>query len=284
MRGTATMLIGGPGSGKTYSLSTFIEAGLELFCVFTEPGGEESLIRSVEERGLDINKVHWQYIPPAAPSFETMMANAKTIGTMSYESLTSIKAGMNKQGYQQYVKLLEALSDFKCDRDGKSYGPVDSWGSERALALDSLSGINIMAMDLVVGGKPVKHPGEWGVAMDTEERLVSKLCCDIDAFFVLIAHVEREMNEVTGGVNLMAGALGKKLAPKLPRFFSDVVFAYRDETEFFWSTIFQGVDTKTRTLPLAEKIPPSFVQVVEAWNKRADAAGDTSPSVVAVNP
>lgn len=272
LKGTSTLLVGGPGSGKTYSLASFAKAGLELFVVFTEPGGDESLIQAVRDHNIDIGRVHWKYIAPASPTWDMMKKSAQTISTLSYEALTSIKAGIEKGGYRQFLTLLETLSDFKCDRDGKSYGPVDSWDATRAVALDSLSGLNIMAMDMVVGSKPVKHQGEWGVAMDNEERLIMKLCSDIRAFFVLTAHIERESNEITGAQQLMAGALGRKLAPRLPRFFSDVIHAYRDGGEFFWSTTSMNVDLKARTVPLQDKMPPDFGLIVKSWQARQETA------------
>jgi hypothetical protein len=278
LKGTSTLLVGGPGSGKTYSLASFARAGKELFVLFTEPGGEESLLQAVKDHNIDIGLVHWKYIAPASPTWDMMKKSANTISQMSYEGLTSIKAGINKQGYSQFIQLLETLADFKCDRDGKSYGAVDSWEADRAFALDSLSGLNIMAMDMVVGSKPVKHQGEWGVAMDNEERLVQKLCSDVRAFFVLTAHIERETNELSGAQQLMAGALGRKLAPRLPRFFSDVIHAYRDGAEFFWSTTSMNVDLKARTVPLQDKMAPDFGIVVNAWKARVETASTASPT------
>lgn len=272
LRGTSTLIVGGPGSGKTFSLATFAKAGIETFVLFTEPGGDESLIQAVDHYGIDIGLVHWKYVAPASPTWKTLISSANTIGQLSYAALTDIKSGIEKNQYRQFITLLETMSDFKCDRDGKSYGPIDAWGPDRAFSLDSLSGLNIMAMDLVVGSKPVKHQGEWGVAMDNEERLIQKLCSDIDAFFVLTAHIERETNELTGAQQLMAGALGRKLAPRLPRFFSDVIQAYREGDEFYWSTTAMNVDLKARTVPLEAKMRPDFGIIVDAWKARSEAA------------
>lgn len=275
LRGTKTLLIGSPGAGKTFSLSTAIEAGLELFVIGTEPGFEESLMESIQVRKLPVDKFHYQYIASASQSWDTMMKMAKFVTTMSYADLTEIKNGIEKSDHQQFTQLLGALKNFTDERTGTQYGPVDSWGATRMLCIDSLSGINTMAMDLMVGAKPAAHQGEWGVAMNIEEKLVKKLCSDLDCFFTLTAHIEKEFSEVRGNTQLMVGALGRKLAPKLPKDFSDVVHAYKEGNKFYWATLSMTVDLKNRNLPLQDKLQPSFVQIVETWSKRGIATQPT---------
>ncbi len=85
---------------------------------------------------------------------------------------------------------------------------------------------------------------------------------------MLTAHLERETDEVTGGVSLMASTLGKKLAPRLPRFFSDVIHAKRDGEKFSWSTASFNVDLKARNVPIADNLPPSFVPLLKQWKEK----------------
>jgi hypothetical protein len=80
--------------------------------------------------------------------------------------------------------------------------------------------------------------------------------------------LERETDEVTGGISLMASTLGRKLAPRLPRFFSDVIHAKREGEKFSWSTATFNVDLKARNVPISETIPPSFVPLIEKWRSR----------------
>lgn len=268
LRGTKTLLIGAPGSGKTTSLTTFIEAGLELFVLITDPGGEEALLDAMERKGLPIDKLHWHYVAAASPSWNTLIKMADTIKVLDYKGLTEIKAGIEKKDYQQFLELIKAMQNFVCDRTGEEFGPVDHFGPDRAFAVDSLSGINEMAMDMLIGAKPAAHQGEWGVAMNAEVKLVKKLCSDLRCFFCLTAHIEKEMDETIGRPMIMVSALGRKVAPKLPKDFSDVVQAYREGAEFFWSTTSANVDLKARTLPLSGKLPPQFGQVVDSWKKR----------------
>lgn len=267
-RGTKTMLVGPPGSGKTTSLVTFIEAGLDLFVIGTDPGFEETILDAMAQKNLPMEKLHYQYIAPSAPSFDTLISMAKQINMMGYDNLSSLKSGINKSDYTQFLDLLHALSNFTDQRTGKEYGPVDEFPPNVALALDSLSGVNIMAMDMMIGAKPTAHQGEWGVAMNAEEKLILKLTSDLKCFFVLTAHIEKEPDIVSGVPIVMVGALGKKLAPKLPRTFSDVILSVKEAAKFTWSTAALNVDLKSRSLPIKDGLTPSFIPIVEIWKRR----------------
>lgn len=267
-RGTKTLLLGPPGSGKTTSLVTFIEAGLDLFVLGTEPGFEESLLDAVEARNLPIEKLHYHYVAPATAPWSALINAAKQINSFGYEALSALKSGISKSEYTQFLDLLAVLSDFTDERTGESFGPVDDFPTNCALALDSLSGVNIMAMDLMIGGKPTAHQGEWGVAMNAEEKLLLKLTSDLKCFFVLTAHIEKEPNLLTGVPQAMVSALGRKLAPKIPRTFSDVVLCVKEGNKFYWSNTAEDVDLKSRSLPFSDKLEPSFVQIVDVWKRR----------------
>lgn len=267
-RGTKTLLLGPPGTGKTWSLISFIKAGLDLFVIGTDPGFEESLLDAMEEYNLPMDKLHYTYIAPSSPSWQTMIENAKLINQMSYENLSNLKGGMNKQNYTQFLDLLKALSNFTDKRTGEVFGPVDKFPANVCFALDGLSGVNIMAMDMMNGGKPTAHQGEWGVAMNAEEKLILKLTSDLKCFFVLTAHIEKEPDILTGVPITMVGALGRRLAPKLPRTFSDVILAVKEGDKFTWSTAALNVDLKSRSLPIKDGLRPDFGQIVEVWKKR----------------
>lgn len=258
--GAKVLLMGATGTGKTYAIESFRDSGVKPFVIFTEPG-----MRTISH--LPQDEVHWMYVPPASPGWDTMIANAEKINNLSFQALTGMKDGMNKQHYGQFIQLLHAFTNFKCDRTGEEFGPVDEWGTDRCLYIDSLSGINIMAMDLVAGAKPVKAMGEWGVAMDNLERLLNQLTTSLNCHMVLTAHLDREMDEVSGGTTITAQVLGRKLAPRVPRFFDDVILAYREDTRFFWSTAQTGVDLKARNLPLSGKLNPSFKDLIESWKE-----------------
>jgi len=266
--GLNVLLVGASGSGKTHSIRTLVDAGLEVFVLFTEPGMEVLA-------DIPSDKLHWKYIPPASPDFADMISSAEKINTMTIKMLSDLP-DINKRKYTEFVDVLIALSNFKDDRTGQEYGAVDSWGPDRVLVVDSLTGLSLSAMNLVTGSKPVKNLADWGIAIDNLERLITKLCVDTRCHFVLIAHLERETDEVTGGTTLMASTLGRKLAPKLPRFFSDVIHVKCTAGKFEWSTATSNVETKTRNLTLAANLPPSFVPLITSWNKHSGPTVKTS--------
>jgi hypothetical protein len=262
--------MGGPGSGKTYSLSTLAEAGLDVFVIVTEPVGLDTLVDVFAKKNL-MHRLYWHQITPARPGFSDMAKAAQMIATNTYETLAKMAPSGDRRN-SQWIKLLTQLSNFHDQRTGTDFGPIDSFNDNCCLVIDSLSGLNIMAMDLVIGDKPNAHKGEWGIAMGALEKLILSLTSQVKCPFILTAHVEKEVNEISGATQVMAAALGRKLAPKLPRFFSEVVLAHRQADQFFWSTTASNVDLKNRSLPLGDKLPPSFVPVIESYRNRVKAA------------
>ncbi len=252
------LLLGATGTGKTFSLTTIPD---ETFIIFTEPGME-----SVEQKKC-LQGLHYTYIPPATPKLDALMEVAKKVGMLDFGSIANMKDPARKE-YDAFRRILGAIANFKCDRCGQSFGDATEWGEDRALCIDSLTGLNVAALQLVTGLKPVRAMQEWQVAQNLLENLLQTLCTQVRGLFVLTAHVEREMDEVTGGVQLMASTLGRKLAPKLPRFFSDVIMCVRRGTEFSWSTAERNADLKARNVPWSDKIPPDFGALLRTWEER----------------
>lgn len=255
--GSNTLLCGGTGTGKTYCIRTLIEAGITPFVIFTEPG-----MRTLSD--IPPEKLHWCYVKPATVSFNDLEENARKISQLSFKSLTNLSE-MDKAKYQQLLSVLKAAHNFKCDRTGEYFGDVSTWNTDRAIVLDSLSGLSKMAMDLVVGAKPVKNQADWGVAMDNLERILNKFTDDTRCHYVLISHLAREKDEITGSIINMPSTLGQKLAPKIPLNFDDVVMCKKKVDKFFWSTADANTELKNRNLPLGDALPPSFVPLIESW-------------------
>lgn len=292
----AALLLGSPGVGKTDSLATLIEAGLEVFSIITEPDGVASLIDSCTRRRLPIDKLHWTTCVPAAVGMSALQDMITTIGSYSYEDITKIKQGVGKDETRKpAMKLLLALSNFHCERTGRDYGSFPNWKDDVALCFDSLSGLNLIAMALTIGFKPAAHQGEWGVAMNFVEQLLLKLTADRQCFLVVTGHIEKEMSELTGVNQIMASTLGRKLAPKIPRFFSEVIRAERllegtgpaAKFRFKWSTIDRNMDLKNRSLPISDNLEPSFKPIVDAYRRRktlAEASGPEPQTTTATPP
>jgi len=253
------MLLGGPGTGKTHSLRTLAACGLEVFILATEY--PDVLLDT------DAGKIHWHYVEPGKADWATLLANAKQINSLSNDMLQKMP-GINKEKYRQFFEIYNALMDFPCDRTGKKYGNTSEWGPERVLVIDSLSGLSIMARDLAVGAKPIITQPDWGVMMHNLEMFINACTTGTRAWFILTAHLEKELDEVTGSSKLMASTLGRKLAPKLPRFFSDVVLCKRSGTTFSWDVSTNETDVKWRNLPLQGNLTQDFAQIHSAWKTR----------------
>lgn len=262
--GIKVLLMGGTGTGKTFSLRTLLEAGITPFVLFTEPGMEVL-------SDLPTTKCHWQYVPPVPVTMDSILDRATKVGTLTLESLAKLNDTTRSQD-NRFLKIVQAINNFRCDRTGETFGPAASWDQDRALIIDSLSGLSLAAMHNVTGNKPVASMADWGIAQSQLEQLINYCCLNIPTHFVLLSHTEREVDEVMGGQQIMASTLGRKLAPKLPRFFSDVILAKRDGTRFSWNTATANVDLKARNLPIAEGLPASFAPLIAARKAREDAA------------
>ena len=265
--GWNALLMGDSGAGKTTTLRTLVEeCGLELFTIFTEPGMD--LLAD-----LPPEKCRWAYIPPGTGDFTTMLDQVTKAQKMSWDLMSKMTSDPNKSKYMGLVKLLTTLANFKDDRTGEEFGPVDSWDTNRVLAIDSLSGINTMAMQFATGQSIARSQPQWGAAMSTELNLINKLCYDTKCHFVLTAPLDKQIDQIHGGQIIQANALGQKNAPEIPKNFTDVILQVNDAGKFRWSTMQSNVAVKGRNLPLSDKLAPTFKDLHGNWCKRAYGLG-----------
>ncbi len=265
--GFNVLLMGPSGTGKTYSIGTLVDEGVEVFYLALE-SGMESLLGYWTDRGLPVpSNLHWHKLQAPAATFSDMIATAKNINMLSLDSLAKM-ADPNKSKHNQFISLLEALNNFPDDRTEEKFGPVTSWDQSRVLVIDGATGISQCAMSLVVGGKAVRSQSDWGIAQDQIEKLVRMLCDSCACHFVLLAHVERETDAVLGGVKLMVSTLGKALAPKFPAMFSDVILTARNGDKWAWDTASVMADVKTRNLPIKSDNQPTFKLILDKWVSR----------------
>lgn len=267
LAGVNVMLMGPAGSGKTHSIGTLVDAGVEVFYLALEPG-LESLLGYWTDRGLPIPKnLRWHTLKAPDTSFLDMLDTATKINTFSLEMLAKM-VDPHRGQHNQFLELFKTLNDFEDQRTGEKFGAVNTWGAGRALVIDSLTGLNNAALSLVIGGKPVRSQSDWGIAQQQLEGLLRKLCDGCPCHFILLAHVERESDMVLGGVKLMASTLGKALAPKIPAMFSDVILTVRQGEKWTWDTANIMADLKTRNLPIRSDNPANFAPIIAKWKAR----------------
>ena len=262
--GIKVLLMGPAGTGKTHSIGTLVDTGIEVFYLALEPG-LEALLGYYADAGKEVPaNLHWHTLKAPDASFADLMDAATKINQLSLDSLAKM-ADPNRGKHNQFIELLKALNDFPDDRTGQRFGAVNSWTPSRVLVVDGMTGLNRAAMSLVIGGKPVKSQSDWGIAQDQVEKLLRMLCDACACHLVVIAHVERETDMVLGGVKLMVASLGKALAPKIPAMFSDVILAVRQGTKWTWDTANVQADLKTRNLPIKADNEPTFAPVIAKW-------------------
>lgn len=263
--GLKVLLLGATGTGKTHSIATLCEAGVKPFVIFTEPG-MATLSKVLKEKGLPEDAAAWHYVSPAKQDFASMITMSENLNRMSFDMITKM-TDPHKNQYLQWVEVLRTCENFIDDRSGEVFGNVGNWGTDRALVIDSLSGLNDMAMALLVGSRPTRSMPDWMVAQNNLLGFLNKLTTDTDCHFVLTGHLEREQDEISGGIQLMASTLGKKLAPKIPRYFDEVVMCKHMDAKFLWSTSEGNVDLKSRVLPISNQIEPTFEGAIGLWQQ-----------------
>lgn len=267
LAGVNVLLEGPTGTGKTHSIGTLVDTGVEVFFQALE-SGLESLIGYYTDRGLPVPpNLRWNTLSTISGGFTALAKSAKEIGDLTQDSLYKLQ-DFERGKRNHFHKLLMQLADFRDERTGKNFGPVDSWGPSRALVMDGLTGLGLFAMSMVVGQKPVRSQTDWGIAQDQVEKILRLLTDASKCHFVLISHVEREVDQVMGGVKVTVSSLGKALPPKIPPMFSDVILTVRTGTSWTWSTANALCDLKTRNLPVAENIHPDFAQIIDKWKSR----------------
>jgi hypothetical protein len=270
LAGVNVMLMGPSGTGKTHSIGTLIDAGIEVFYLGLE-SGLESLLGYYADKGLPVpSALRWAVIKPPKSSIQSLIKSAGDIGKFDLKVLAS-KTDNNRQKHDQYHIFLSTLSNFKDDRTGQEFGDVTEWDSSRALVIDGLTGICDAAMSNVIGCKVVTDMMDWQIAQNMVKALIKALSESCQCHFVLIAHVDRETDHILGGVKLMPKSLGKALSPVLPLGFSDVILTVREGTSWRWDTASSQADVKTRNLPIKSDNKASFIPIIDKWKKRSNA-------------
>ena len=265
--GVNVLLMGPSGTGKTHSIGTLVDLGIEVFYLALE-AGMESLLGYWTDRGkLVPSNLHWHKVAAPTASFGDMIQNAKNINMLNLDSLAKM-TDPNKSKHNQFIAILEAMNNFPDDRTGEKFGAVNTWDQSRVLVIDGMTGLAQAAMALVVGGKAVRNQSDWGIAQDQVEKFVRMVCDNCACHFVLLSHVERETDAVLGGVKLMVSTLGKALAPKFPAMFSDVILTERQGDKWTWNTASAMADVKTRNLPIKSDNSPDFKLVFDKWISR----------------
>ena len=272
LSGPKILLEGPSGSGKTFALGTLVDwaslHGRDVFVLFTE-NGLETLLGYWKDRGKAVpDCLHWHVVRTPSLPLEALIEGATKVGLLNYEALTK-STDPSRGANNPWLKLLQTLTDFPDDRTGKRFGNVGTWGTDRILCNDSLSETAVACMRMVIGNKPTASQPDYGVAQNNLLNWLRYMTQSFAGTFVLTAHVQRQVNELTGTTQLMTKAIGKAMADDIPPLFSETIFTVREGATWYWETAASNVDTKTRYLPVATKIRPDFAQILDKWLERS---------------
>ncbi len=283
------LLTGPSGTGKTSVLVTQLLHGIETFVVVTEPTGVDSLLDAAERLKAPIDLLHWAYCAPSGAGWDELENMINQISTSTQQQLADQK-NMGKAAFRAPAqRFLNNFRNFHCDRTNKDFGDVTTWDDTRSLCIDSLTGWGLIAWGCVVGYKPTANPGEWGIAQNFIYSMLNKINPDRKCFFNLTAHIEKEMDELSGVKRLMVSTIGAKLAPKLPPLFSEVIRCNKTidsggRADFSWSTLAADQDLKNRALPIKTYLPADLGQVITAYRKRKELATQLAGESIVATP
>jgi len=278
LTGVKVLLEGPSGTGKTYALGALVDwcakqTPVMNVCVLFTERGLETLLGYWSDRGLPVPpNLHWRDLITRPVGLSAMLTAAQNVGKLSYDGVTKLTDAARSQN-NPFEAVLTACNDFQCDRTGEKLGSVDSWTANTIFVIDGLSELSNAAMKMVIGSKPTAAPADYGVAQNMLMNFLRLCTQGCACHFVLLAHVGREKDEMTGSIKLMTRAVGGAISGDIPPMFSDVIFTVREGTAFSWDTANANVDVKTRNLPIAAKQPPNFASIMEKWSARAKAAG-----------
>ena len=259
--GAKVCLFGESGSGKTDVITTLITAGITPFIIFTEHS-VTTLQASLARRGIE-DKLKYHVIPPAPLKWDSQIALLKNMLGKPYATVKSMR-DPNIHQYDQFIEILQTCNRFVDDRTGEDFGDVASWGTDRALCLDSITGAATMAFNMQVGGMPVRDQSDYQIVQSNVYRFSHDLTQALRCHLVFIGHLGRVVAE-DGRSAFFMSLPGKALDPQFPKLFDDIVYCKHEGKKFTWSTSAPGVVTKNRDLPLSEDLEPDFVQLIEGW-------------------
>ena len=277
--GPKILLEGDSGSGKTYAIGTIVDwaakNGHNVRCLFTE-NGLETLLGYWRDPPPSAGRapseppacLAWHVVRTPALGLAALTDAATKVGLMSYEALTKM-TDPARAANNPYEKILKALADFPDDRMGTKLGNIGNWTAKDILVIDSLSELANACMKMVIGNKPTAAPPDFGVGQNNLMNLLRYFTQGFAPTVVITAHMQRQTNEITGGISLMVKAIGKAMGDDIPQLFSEVLYARREGVEWVWDTAAVGVTTKTRYLPISSKIKPDLGVIMDKWKKRS---------------
>jgi hypothetical protein len=109
------------------------------------------------------------------------------------------------------------------------------------IAVETLAPLSEAALDFIVAsnGRVDTQIQDYGVAFDKIETIIGKMM-SFEKNVIMTAHLESIKDDKTGRVRTLPLTLGKKLAPKIPKLFSEIfaseITGSADKPKYVWNT------------------------------------------------
>lgn len=268
---TNVILQGEIGSGKTRSLITLLPeyvdedgvvrkgAGQRVGLVSLEPGAEATLEPNLCKHKDDFG-IHLVYLQPLAITWDQFGDFMRIINAMPLDDALK-KGDPNKRRCTQMLDILSTFAAFTCQRCSAKLGDVAEWSDDSTIALDGLTGLTTMARHLCVGLKPILSQPEYNPVMGAVEGFLQLMFGGTKCNAVLLSHIDREVNPVTGISGITIHTIGQKLAPRITKMPDELLMAQEHNGIYTWSNDNPGQITKRRALPLSSELRPDFSQL-----------------------
>ena len=209
---TKMLLIGDSGGGKTGALASLAGAGFNLRILDVDNGLD------VLNNLLNDPKSPYPKDSAERVKFETVTDKMKKSGT---GVLAPEKATV-------WPRTIGLLTNWVDSGTGEVLGPISSWGSQDILVIDSLTMLSDAALNFILGmngrlGQRAQLQ-DWGAAQDLVEGLLQMLYDDgVKCNVIVCAHVTYIGGEDGGAQRGYPNTLGKKLPPKVGRYFNSML-------------------------------------------------------------
>lgn len=259
------LLQGEIGTGKTYALRTLLRCELDPFIISMEPGIETTLGDVICPHGA----IHYHYIPPGEVTWKQARDYVTLASSVSLKTLMTTQ-DPNKDKYTQLRQLFKTCEEFVCDGCKQSFGDVEQWGEDRAIALDGLSGLTKAARQFHIGARPIIGRDDYQPIQGWIELFLERMWSSTKCTAVLLAHVDRRENDINSINQVTIDTAGPALVRKLVRKPDEIITTERDERgNFVWNTAYNvGTVMKHRILPERPDLAPDFSQLFRSTQQR----------------
>ena len=222
------------GAGKTGALASLIDAGLRVR-ILDFDNGISVLKGFVKDKAKLSTHVHYVELHDSL-------------------KLTAGRVGISKAN--AFQRAMDALDKGSADLWGENFGPIETWGDDTVLVLDTLSSAGRASLNMVMqlNGKGFAAPEiqHSGVAMENIERMLDILTSEAVKCHVI---VNTHLTNVEGTAKLYPEALGSKLSPKIGRKFDNMLTLSITAGARTFKTQKDGLFACKTAIPMDETLP-----------------------------